>query len=58
VIINLIDRVVETWEARVAGEDRYSRDSVIRPGEVVRFSVGRGQWVDVPAAQLFPPATA
>jgi Uma2 family endonuclease len=58
VIINLIDRVVEVWEGRVAGDERYANESVIRPGEVVRFSVGRGQAIEVPAAQLFPPPTA
>jgi Uma2 family endonuclease len=56
VIINLIDRVVEVWDAPVAGTDRYAHDAILRSGEIVRFSIGSGQTVDVEVSRLLPPA--
>jgi Uma2 family endonuclease len=54
VIVNLIDRVVEVWDAPVAGADRYLRDATLRPGETVRFSIGGGKTVDIEVSRLFP----
>jgi Uma2 family endonuclease len=54
VIVNLVDRVVEVSEEPVVGEERYARDTVLRPGDVVRFSTGEGRAVDVEVSRLLP----
>jgi Uma2 family endonuclease len=57
VIINLIGRVIEVWDGPVAGADRYANERVLRPGEVVRFSVGGAATIDVEVARLLPATT-
>lgn len=54
VIVNLIDRVVEVWDAPVTGADRYLRDAILRPGEIVQFSIGGGKTADIEVSRLFP----
>ena len=55
VIINLVDRVIETWASPVAGQDRYAADRVLRPGETVQFRLSEGVSIDVEASRLLPP---
>lgn len=47
VLINLIDRVVEVSESPVEGEDRFAREVVRDPGEMVSFSTGDGRAIEV-----------
>ena len=54
VIINLVDRVVEVSEEPVVGEERYARETVLRPGEVVRFATGETGTIDLDVSRLLP----
>src|SRR4051812_4371579 len=54
VIINLVDRVVEVSEEPVAGEERYAREAVFRPGDVVKFATGENKTIDLDVSRLLP----
>ena len=54
VLINLVDGVVEVFASPVPAIGTYERDMVLRPGEVVRFSTGNGQGIDVEVVRLLP----
>jgi Uma2 family endonuclease len=54
VIINLVDRQVEVFEEPAAAEERYARETVIKPGDTVRFSTGAGRAIEVEVTRLLP----
>jgi hypothetical protein len=54
VIINLVDRQIEVFEEPVVAEERYAVETVLRAGEVARFSTGGGRRVEIEVSKLLP----
>jgi Uma2 family endonuclease len=54
VIINLVDRQVEVFDEPAASEERYARETVIKPGDTVRFATGAGRAIEVEVTRLLP----
>jgi len=53
-IINIPDRQVEVHEEPLAGQGRYARVHIVKPGGKVSLLVGAERRLEVPAAELLP----
>jgi Uma2 family endonuclease len=54
VLINLVNRVIELSDGPVAGEERYTNDVALRPGDMARLSTGGGRAIEVEVSKLLP----